>query len=327
MTDETAIDRFRQAGAEVHIVDMRRTPWAPTNLAAFREVRRLLRVIQPDVVHTHSSIGGLLGRLAVPKGGPPAVYTTHGITRVWIGLTIERLLRRRTAMFVALSPSERDGAIAKRVADPERVVVIPNGIDIDPPPPPVDLRAVYPIPADAPIVGTISRLVWEKAPEVLVEAFAVVAARRPDAHFVWIGGGELEDLYQASVDAHGLRARITRIEALPNADGVLGQFDVFVLASRSEAGPYAPLEAMRLGTPVVLPDVVGCRDTVVDDVSGRLVAPGDPQALGTAMADLLDDPDTRARLGRAGRARVAEHFDVRQMAASLEAMYTQLAHR
>jgi glycosyltransferase involved in cell wall biosynthesis len=321
LTDETARGRLEAAGAEVRVLGMRRTPWSPANASALLALRRLLLDVEPDVVHGHSSIGGLLARLAVRGHGPPAVYTANGITRVRVGVAVERALRRWTAAFVATSASEGRLAAEQHLADADRIVVIPNGIELDPPASPVDLRSTYGIPAGAPLVGSIARLVWQKAPEDLAAAFAAVARRRPDARFVVIGGGELEREFEAAVDAHGLRGQLTRIDQLPGAGGVLDQLDVFVLASRFEGGPYAPLEAMRAGTPVVLTDVVGSRDAVEDGVSGRLVAPGDPRALGDAVADLLDDPVERARLGAAGRARVEADFDLRRMATALEQVY------
>jgi glycosyltransferase involved in cell wall biosynthesis len=327
LTDETARGRLEAAGAEVHVLGMRRTPWSPANAGALLALRRLLRAVRPDVVHGHSSIGGLLARVAAGKHGPPAVYTANGITQVRVGVAVERALRRWTAAFVATSESEGALAAQRGLADPERIVVIPNGIELEAPPAPLDLRSTHGIPDGAPLVGSIARLVWQKAPEDLVAAFAAVAARHPEARFVVIGGGELEQSFEAAVDAHGLRGRLTRIDALPGAGGVLDQLDVFVLASRFEGGPYAPLEAMRVGTPVVLTDVVGSRDVVEDGVSGRLVPPRDPVALGNAVADLLDQPAERARIGAAGQRRVAERFDVRRMAADLEAVYERVRRR
>jgi glycosyltransferase involved in cell wall biosynthesis len=324
LTDESARARLEAAGAEVHPVAMRRTPWSPANAAAFRELRRLGRTVGPDVVHGHSSVGGLLARLVVRGHGPPAVYTANGITQVRAGIAVDRSLRRWTSAFVATSPSEGDLAVALGVARPEQVAVIPNGIELEGPPSPVDLRERCGVPAGAPLVGTIARLVPQKAPEVFVAACAEVARARPDARFVIVGGGQLEDAFEQAVDAAGLRDRLTRIDQLPDAAGVLGQLDVFVLASRFEGGPYAPLEAMRAGTPVVLTDVIGSRDAVEDGVSGRLVPAEDPVALGRATVELLEDPAARTRMGAAARARVEAHFDVRSMAAALEEVYRRV---
>ena len=324
LTDETALPRLAAAGAEVHLLDLHRTPWSPANGRALVGLRRLVRSVRPDVVHGHSSIGGLLARLATSPRARPTVYTANGVTTVRAGVLVERLLRHRTTAFVATSPSEADHAAALGLTTGVRVAVIPNGIELDPPPAPVDLRAELGLAATTPLFGTISRLVAQKAPEDLVAACRVTLDRVPGAHAVVIGDGELADQYEAAVDAAGVRDRLHRIASLDGAGGVLGQLDVFLLASRFEGGPYAPLEAMRARTPVVLTDVVGSRDAIEDGVSGRLVPPGRPDLLGAAVADLLVDADERARLGAAGRARVVERFDVRGMGAALDELYTEL---
>jgi glycosyltransferase involved in cell wall biosynthesis len=325
LTDETALPRLQAAGATVHHLDMHRAPWSPANGRAWGRLRRLVREVGPDVVHGHSSIGGLLARLAVDRRRIPVVYTANGITTVRIGVVAERLLRPRTTAFVATSPSEADEARRLGLDRGVRIAVIPNGIALDPPPAPVDLRHELGLPAGTPLVGSISRLVPQKAPADLVAACAAVLDRVPDAHAVVIGDGELAPAYEAAVDATGHRGRLHRIPGLPDAGGVLDQLDVFLLASSFEGGPYAPLEAMRAGTPVVLTDVVGSRDAVEPGVSGVLVPPARPDLLGAAVVRLLLDPAERARLGAAGRARVAERFDVRAMGAALDRLYAELA--
>jgi glycosyltransferase involved in cell wall biosynthesis len=327
LTDETALPRLRAAGATVHHLAMHRAPWSPANAAALARLRRLVRELRPDVVHGHSSIGGLLARLAADRGRTPVVYTANGITQVRAGRLVERGLRRRTSAFVATSDSEAEEARRLGLDRAGRVVVIPNGIPLDPPPTSLDLRAALGVPASAPLVGSISRLVPQKAPEDLVAALAVVLVRVPAAHAVVIGDGELAAAYEAAVDASGARDRLHRIAALPDAGGVLDQLDVFVLASRFEGGPYSPLEAMRAGTPVVLTDVVGNRDAVEHGVSGLLVPPARADALGEAVVALLGDDAERARLGAAGRARVAERFDVARMGAALDELYRELLGR
>jgi glycosyltransferase involved in cell wall biosynthesis len=327
LTDDTALPRLQGAGAEVHPLAMHRTPWSRANAVALARLRRLVREVRPDIVHGHSSIGGLLARLVAGGRTHPTVYTANGITTVRAGVVVERLLRHRTTAFVATSPSEADHAARLGLTTGVRVAVIPNGIDLQAPPSPVDLRTSLGLPPGTPLVGTISRLVAQKAPEDLVAALRVVLDRVPDAHAVVIGDGELAAEYEAAVDATGVRDRLHRIPVLDGAGGALDQLDVFVLASRFEGGPYAPLEAMRAGTAVVLTDVVGSRDAVEDGSSGRLVPAGRPDLLGKAAADLLADPDERARLGAGGRARVVERFDVRAMGAALDELYADLVRR
>jgi glycosyltransferase involved in cell wall biosynthesis len=323
LTDETARPRLEAVGTPIHLLDMRRAPWSPRNAAALVALRRLVRSVQPDVVHGHSSIGGLLARLAA--GRTPVVYTANGLTTVPAGRVVERALARRTRAFVATSSSE--GALAEQrhlVGRGGRVVVIPNGIEVEAPPAPLDLRASLGLAATTPLVGSLSRLVPQKAPEDLAAACRRILEAVPEAHAVVIGDGELAAEWEAAVAASGVADRLHRIPTLDGAAGVLGQLDVFLLASRFEGGPYAPLEAMRAGTPVVLTDVVGSRDAVEDGVSGLLVPAGRPDRLADAVVDLLGDPSARARLGAAGRERVAARFDVRAMGAALDELYGSL---
>ena len=323
LTDTAAADAMRSSGATVHILAMRRTPWAPANVRAVVSLRRLLRERGPDVVHAHSSIGGLLARVAATGTGIPTVYTPHGITSVRAGQLVERALRRRTDRLVAVSPTEGALAIEMGLARADQVVVVPNGIAVDTPPA-IDLRARLGIDATVPLVGTIARLVPQKAPEHFVLACAEVARSHPDVRFVLIGGGEQEREVEALIDACGLRGRLDRIDQLPGAAGALEALDVFVLTSRFEGGPYAPLEAMRAGVATVLTDVIGNRDVVEHDRSGLLVPPASPTAMAAAVAALLDDPDRRARLGAAGRQRVHDRFDITAMGATMDALYASL---
>jgi glycosyltransferase involved in cell wall biosynthesis len=207
------------------------------------------------------------------------------------------------------------------------VTVIPNGVDVEAAPCPLDLRAHLGVPDGAPLVGTIARLVPQKAPEDYVAACELIGRAIPDARFVLIGSGELEAEVDAAVARAGLGGRFTRLASLPGAAGVLAQLDVFALSSRFEGGPYSPLEAMRAETPVVLTEVVGSRDTVEDGVSGLVVPPGDVPAMATAVVGLLRDPQRRRQMGRAGRQRVLTHFDVRAMGRSLDDLYRRVQER
>lgn len=323
-TDETALPLLRAAGADVRLVEMHRTPWSPANGLALARLHRLIRHLRPDVVHGHSSIGGLLARVAAIGTGVPTVYTPNGITPVRAGVAVERMLRRTTDVLVAVSASEAELALRLGIIGRREIVVIPNGIEVDPPASPLDLRAHLGVPPGAALIGTIARLVPQKAPEDFVAACEIIRQAAPEARFVLIGSGELEAEVESAVDRAGLRDRFVRIPALPGAAGVLGQLDVFALSSRFEGGPYSPLEAMRAATAVVLTAVVGSRDTVEDGVSGIVVPPGDPRALAEAVVALLRDPDLRRRMGRAGRARVAARFDVQMMGATLDTLYEEL---
>jgi glycosyltransferase involved in cell wall biosynthesis len=164
----------------------------------------------------------------------------------------------------------------------------------------------------------------QKAPLDYVKACATVARERPGAHFVLIGSGPLESAVDKEVLRLGLSRCFHRLEVLPGAAAALGDLDVLVSTSRFEGGPYAPMEAMRASTPVVLSDVVGNRDAIEHGMSGLLVPEGDLDGFATAILTLLRDDDLRARLGAAGRARVDRRFDVAAMGRALTGVYHEV---
>jgi glycosyltransferase involved in cell wall biosynthesis len=268
-------------------------------------------------------VGGALARLASSGTGVPVVYTPNGLATGRAPLLLERALARRTACFVAVSESERRRALELGVARAGRIQVVANGIDLDhrPSQPPGWLRRQLALPPNAVVIGTIARLVPQKAPEVLVRASAAVAARRPDVHLVLIGSGPLrDDVLTAAVP---LGARFHLVDGVDDGPAAIGDFDVFALSSRFEGAPYAPLEAMRAGVPVVLTAVVGNEDLVEDGVSGRLVPVDDPVALARAIEETLQ-PSVGQALAEVASARLAA-LDVRRVGAALREVYAEVA--
>ena len=319
--DPDRLAALEAAGATLHLVAMRRAPAHPGNALALRRLRAIVRARRPAVVHGHSAIGGVLGRLAAPDD-VARVYTPNGITNLRPGLMVERALgRRRTDVLVAVSPGEAAMARDLGLVAADRIETIPNGIEPDAEPTEVDLRSLLGVPAGTPLVGSVARLVHQKAPE----DFVAVAARVPDVHFVLIGAGPRQRAVERAVREAGLGARWHHVELLPHVDRVLGQLDVFVLTSRFEGGPYTPLEAMRAGTPVVVTDVVGNRDAAADGRVGLLAPAGDVDGLAAAVSRLLADDARRARLGAAGREHVRAHHDVAEQGRAHAALYARLA--
>lgn len=321
--DPDKLADLEAAGALLHLVAMRRAPAHPGNGLALRRLRALVRDRRPAIVHGHSAIGGVLGRLAAPDG-VARVYTPNGVSTLRPALLVERALgRRRTDVLVAVSAGEATMARDLGLVAANRIETIPNGIEPHVEPSDVDLRALLGIPPHAPLVGSVARLVHQKAPE----DFVAVAARVPDAHFVLVGAGPRQRAVERAVHAAGLGTRWHHIELLPHVDRVLGQLDVFVLTSRFEGGPYTPLEAMRAGTPVVLTDVVGNRDAAADGRVGLLAPAGDVDELAAAVSRLLADDARRTRLGAAGREHVRAHHDVAEQGRAHAELYARLASR
>jgi glycosyltransferase involved in cell wall biosynthesis len=325
-----AVDAIRAAGAAIHHVDMRRTPPHPANLAALVRLRRLIGRLQPDVVHGHASVGGALARLAAAGSrGVPVAYSPHSLGPAQasrLAASAERVLGPLTTRLVAVSAGEAAEAARLGLVPPERIVVIPNGISLRPPPPPSPgLREMLGVGADEPLVGMVARLAPQKDPVTFARACGLLAARRPAARFVLIGDGPLRRAVEAEVAAAGVGDRLQLLDRVADAGPLVGELDVFVLATTFEGAPYAPLEAMRANVPVVLSDVVGNRDVVEPGTSGLLVPAGDPAALASAVVRLLDDQSLRQALAAAAAERLRQRFDVARMGATLTDLYWNLS--
>jgi len=254
-----------------------------------------------DVVHSHDRRSGLWVRLGPrPRRGAVRVHTQHGLPEPYLygerpGLharlaygRIERALRRRTDVMVTPS-NTMAGLFADRVGYArEDFVVVPNGVDVP----------AQPI-ARGELVGSLSVFDPVKGLEVLVDAAAIVAARRPATRFALFGAGDREAALRARAD--GLPVEFPGF--VPSADA-LPRLAVLVLPSFMENSPLALLEAMAAGVPAVASRVGG-----VEEMAGgaaALVPSGDPAALAHAILTLLEDPAAAEASIRAGRARAAE---------------------
>ena len=333
MTDTLAVPAMEAAGATVHRLDMRRMPLSPRNAASLVGLRRLVSRLRPDIVHGHSAIGGALARLAAADSRARRVYTPNGLHPSVIAMNLERGLGALTDRWIAVAPSEAAVAEARGIASRGRMVTIPNGIalrrgDGDGGADTrrgVDIRHLLGLAGEGPLIGFVGRLVAQKAPEMVIEATALLCRQRPDVKAVMIGSGPREDAVRSLIREQGLTESVHLVPYLPRAATVMDQFDVLLLPSRYEGCPYTVLEAMRAGTPVVLSDAVGNRDLVVDGLTGRLVRQGHPEETAAALVDVVDDPGAARRRAEAAEARLAERHDVRHMAAATAAVYAELA--
>jgi glycosyltransferase involved in cell wall biosynthesis len=322
-------------GVPVHPVVMRR---AINPAADTRALARLVRLMQSkrfDVVHAHSSKAGFLARLAARMTGNAAtVYSPHGLYFLGLRsplkrrfyLMLEQLASLLTDRVVAVSPGEQAVILSERIARPEQVVCIENGIAPLAPPPGYDRaaqRAELGQPGDSPLIGTVARLATQKNPNLFLAAAARVLQQRPDARFVWCGGGELAEQVQTEARTLGLAPFCRFLGHREDVAPILAALDLFWLTSSYEGMPCVLLEAMALSLPIVATDVVGTRD-VLAGTAGLLVPAGDAAALAGVSLRLLDLPQRRTALGRAGYAHYQERGSADRMVQATEQMYRDL---
>ena len=213
-----------------------------------------------------------------------------------------RVANRLADCVTAPAESVRRHVHAVERCRPKKIVVIPNGVDLE------RFRGVQPastaaleLPGPGPILGSVGRLSPKKGQATLLEAAALVLRRRPDVTFVLVGDGPQRAELGAHAERLGLDGRLRFLGLVEDPIPLLPRMDIFVLPSHMEGMSNALLEAMAAGRPVVATNVGGNAEVVQDGVTGLLVPPRDPQRLAEALLTLLDDPARAAAMGAAGR--------------------------
>ena len=219
----------------------------------------------------------------------------------------------------------RDG-----IANPEKYITIRSGIDLDrfhhPERPRDTVRQELDIPAEAPVVGTVTRLSTQKAPLDFVATAALVAEDFPEVHFVVVGDGPLRPQVEAEIAAQGLTDRLHLTGLRRDIPDLMHSFDIFALSSLWEGLPRVLPQAMAAALPIVATAVDGNAEAVSYGVNGLLAPPGDPPAFAAALRELLGDREMARQMGRAGLDMVDE-FGARRMVDQIEALYEELLAR
>jgi glycosyltransferase involved in cell wall biosynthesis len=234
---------------------------------------------------------------------------------------VERALARITDRVITISPRQRTDLVERfRVIRPERVAMVPLGLDLD------ELFSLPPMGgaggADV-VFGFVGRLVPIKDPETLLRAFALVRQRVPKARLHIVGDGELRAAVRDLAATLGFAEAVDLMGWRRDLGAVYGGIDALVLSSRSEGTPFALIEAMAAGRPVVATDVGGVADILVDGTTGLLVPARDPAALADAMTAIALDAGLRRRMGAAGR-QVAVEYRADRLLSDMERLYRQV---
>lgn len=325
---------FRERGIPVTLTPMVRPirPWA--DLRAFLQISRLLREQRPDVVHTHSSKAGFLGRLAARRAHVPRiVHTPHcfafemdsGAARRALYVRLERLAARCTDRMICVCAAELAAALKHRVAPEERLTVIENGVraaDAAVAPEHVEaLRAELGLPLGAPVVGAVGRLTRQKGYEVLIRSAPAVLARFPDTRFVLVGDGELRAELERTAREAGVAPHVLFAGQREDTRAFYPLFDVLAVPSLWEALPYALLDGMASGSAVVASAVGGIPDVIHDGTSGWLVPPRQVPPLAEGIIALLATPELRRRLRVHAKSILERRCRLEDMIAKTEAVY------
>jgi glycosyltransferase involved in cell wall biosynthesis len=301
---------------------------------ALVSLARIIRAYRPDIIHTHLSKAGLLARSAAIVSSPAArVHTFHGtVFGGYFGastsgmiLRAERFLGARTDRVVALSERQRDELVEYRIAPASRIRIVPLGMDLhrfeglDR----EAARAELGIPADVIAVMAIGRLVPIKRIDRLLRAVASAVRLAPSIRLYLVGDGGERASLELLADSLGIRAQVVFAGWSADTPTWYAASDVVALTSDREGTPLALIEASAAGRPAVAADVGGVADIVLDGETGIVVAPGDEEALATALVQLAKDPDLRQQLGNAAPARAGRYASDR-LIDDLNAVYLEV---
>jgi glycosyltransferase involved in cell wall biosynthesis len=330
-------DLAGRVGVEPVVIDSMRNGAGPlADLRTLLSLYRLFRRERPALVHLHLLKARLLGGLAARWAGVPVVVETfHGtllagyysapMTRMLAWL--ERWLARRMDAVVAVSPAVARELAAARIASDARVHVIPLGLDLErlragaarP-----TLRRTLGLGADAPLVGTVGRLVPIKGMDAFIDAAAQIRRSLPAAHFVIVGDGALRAGLERRARDGGLGGQVHFLGWRRDLEELYPDLDLIMLTSLNEGTPVSIIEAMAAGRAVVATRVGGVLDVVEEGVTGVLAPPRDPGALAAAAVALLADPERRRRMGEAARSAVSSRFSVAGLAEQMDTLYRGL---
>ena len=314
------------AGIPVTVIGKR---WKADPLAYFR-LKRHIRALAPDVVHTWLFAANAYGRQAAIAAGVKHILAGERCVDPWKSawqLSIDRLLAKRTERIVTNSSGVVE-FYAGRGLPADKFVVIPNGIE---PPAVADpisreaLLAELALPAGSRLIGCVGRLWPQKGHKDLIWAADLLKSTRDDAHLIVIGDGPLRWRLERFTRQNAVEDKVHFLGERNDVPRLMQHFDVLWLGSAYEGQSNAILEAMAAGVPVIAYDIAGNRDLVIPDETGYLVPLGDRYEFTRRTHWLLDDESLRRRQGDAGRARVQREFTVERMVARHAELYRQLS--
>ncbi len=318
-------------------------PQLVRNISLFKDIRAFLKIYRHlkkeeyEIVHTHTSKAGFLGRIAAKLAGTPIIiHTPHG--HVFFGyfgplktkyfILLEKFGSLITDRIIALTNREKNDTIDFKVAKEDKLVVIHSGIELDKFTQSAtqdnqSLKLNLGIPEKALIVGTAGRLVPIKGPEYLVRAAKKVLQIYKNVFFLFAGDGHLKEDLTALARNLGVEKNILFLGWRDNAAGMISLFDIFVLPSLNEGMGRVLVEAMSLEKPIIASNIGGIPDLIFHGKNGFLVPPRNSDELTQYIGLLLEDEYKRKIMGQEGK-RVSQNFSAEKMVQKIESLYDQL---
>ena len=331
--------RARQGGLDLRTIDASRRaihPWH--DWQTYRQLVRLLKEIQPDLLHTHSSKAGILGRAAAEKLKLPCVHTIHGSAFHYgqnpvafqVYRRLEQWAGRRTAKFISVCDAMTDQYVSAGIAPRDHFVTVYSGFDVEPflspPRPREQVRAELGLKPEHVVIGKVARLFPLKGHEYLVRAARAVVEQNPNVRFLLVGDGTLRPAIEAELRTHQLQDHFVFAGLVPpeKVPELIHAMDIVVHTSVWEGLARVLPQGLIAGKPVVSYDIDGAGEVVIPDQTGFLLPPRSISELSAALCQLADNPELRHRLGTTGRERFTDQFRHQTMTKQIREVYASV---
>lgn len=304
------------------------------DISTIYQLYKLMRELKPDVVHTHTAKAGFVGRVAAWLARVPViVHTFHGhvfkgyfsplVTSVFI--QIERMTARMSDTVITLTEGLR-GELADeyRIVRRKNITVLPLGLDLEhfskTPRKQGHFRQQLNIPASAPLIGIVGRLVPVKNHALFLQAAAHIKQKYADARFILVGDGELRPELEAQIEALGLRENVIITGWTRDVAPIYSDLDVLVISSVNEGTPVTVIEGVSAGVPVVATAVGGLPDLLDQGKLGVLVPSNDVGALSNSILEVIENPPEMTQ----AQALMLDRYGIDRLVKDMDSLYRGL---
>lgn len=335
----TLIPQAEQGGFDLRIVPHLTRSISPLNeWRAYRELIAELQDFQPELVHTHSSKAGILGRAAAWKLKVPVVHTIHGAAfhfgqsplqyRAYIAA--EKWAAQRCDRIISVCDAMTDQYVAAGITTKDRCDTVYSGMDVEPfltpPRPPAEVRQELGVEPHHIVIGKVARLFHLKGHKYLIEAAKQVIESQPEVRFLLVGDGILraefeQRIAELEMSEHFIFVGLVPPERVPE---LIHAMDIVVHTSVWEGLARVLPQGLIAGKPVVSYDVDGAREVVIPEQTGYLLPPESIEPLSNALIELVADPEKRKRFGTTGRERFTDQFRHETMTRQLREIYQRV---
>ncbi|MBD3673341.1 MAG: glycosyltransferase family 4 protein [Planctomycetaceae bacterium] len=329
----------REAGVKVEIIpELGRAlhPWK--DWKSYRALIRLLKQDPPQILHTHSSKAGVMGRSAAKKLKIPVIHTIHGAAFHYgqpallhnLYKQAERWAGKRTDHFITVCDAMRNQYLAAGIGSPEDYTTIYSGMDVEPFLKPSrsrdEIRQDLGIAPDEIVIGKIARLFHLKGHHFLIEAAKRLVPDHPEVKFLLVGDGVLREQYQQEIAAADMTDHFIFTGLVPPTEvpDLIHAMDIVAHTSEWEGLARVLVQGLLAGKPVVSFDIDGAREVVIPEETGFLVPFADVDALTHALRSLLTDRELGEQFGRTGRERFTDPFRHQTMTRRIREVYFDL---